>query len=51
MIWSDLFMWGGFFNPITSLKIADNMKSKNGTRLEYIVYTLMTINAILSNYY
>ena len=23
MVWSDLFMWGGYFNPITSLKIAE----------------------------
>ena len=48
MVWSDLFMWGGLLNVITSLKIAGKVSDHNW---EYILYTLMTINAILSNYY
>lgn len=47
MIWSDLFMWGGLLNLVTSLKIAGNVAES----VEYAVYTIMTINAILNNYY
>merc|ERR1712166_725734 len=47
MIWSDLFVWGGLLNIVTSLKIAGEVH----VNFEFIIYTLMTINAILSNYY
>ena len=47
MVWSDLFMWGGLLNPLTSLKLAGRVH----VSAEFVVYTVMTINAILSNYY